>query len=58
MPPKVVKKLNNKQQNELRTKYKKYTAVHIGNMKRRMIAGMTTAQAHQEVMKLKIKHLK
>ena len=54
----IVKKLNNKQQAQLKMHAKHHTAPHISAMKRRMIAGMSFTQAHNEVMKLKIKHKK
>lgn len=50
--------LTNKQQGKLREHSKRYTMVHIANMKRRMNKGMSFTAAHAEVMKLKIQHLK
>ena len=54
----AIGKLTNKQQGQLREHSKKYTMVHIANMKRRMNNGMSFSKAHTEVMKLKIQHLK
>lgn len=54
----VLKKLTNKQQVMLRNHSKHHTPEHITAMKRRMVAGMTFTQAHNEVMKLKMKHKK
>jgi len=54
----VLKKLTNKQQVMLRNHSKTHTAAHITAMKRKMINGMSFTQAHNEVMKMKMKHKK
>ena len=54
----MIKKLNNKQQTMLRNHSKTHTAAHITAMKRKMINGMSFTQAHNEVMKMKMKHKK
>tara|TARA_R100001460_G_scaffold89031_3_gene130559 strand:- start:680 stop:847 length:168 start_codon:yes stop_codon:yes gene_type:complete len=54
----VLKKLTNKQQVMLRNHSKHHTAAHMTAMKRKMVAGMSFTQAHNQVMKMKMKHKK